>query len=90
MAYRGFFIDRIEEWSQFFEGCNWYTFHPIKIEIEDDRHLGGVEATFIILGLGFRVRWNYQETEEVQELLRRVEDIKSGDAATVIWEDDAP
>src|SRR5690242_18130677 len=26
-TYTGFFIDWIEQWSQFFERCNWYTFH---------------------------------------------------------------
>lgn len=82
MAYRGFFIEWIEEWSQFFQSCNWYTFHPIKIEIEDERNMGGFEMTVIILGLGFRARWNYDETEDVKDILRQVEGIKAGEIET--------
>lgn len=75
--YTGWFIAWIEEWSQFLGGCNWYTFHPIMIELEDDRMMGGVEFTFIVLGLGFRFRWNYKRTEKVEEILAAVEDIKA-------------
>lgn len=71
-SYIGFFVDWIEEWSQFFVGCNWRTFHPIFIEVEDDRSMGGVEATVIVLGVGFRVRWNYRETPEVIGLREQV------------------
>ncbi|MER9196417.1 hypothetical protein NKI13_24550 [Mesorhizobium australicum] len=77
MAYRGVFIVWIEQWSQFFSACNWYTFNPIMFEIEDEPSMGGLEATFIILGLGFRVRWNYEETEQVKDIVRQVEEIKA-------------
>lgn len=53
----------IEEWSQFFSACNWYTFHPIMIELEDDRSLGGLEAIVIVLGVGFRVRYTYDDAK---------------------------
>lgn len=71
------FIEGIEEWSQFSGGCNWYTFHPLLIELEDDRCMGGVEGTLIILGLGFRVRWNYRETEMTKDIARRIAEIES-------------
>ena len=74
-GYKGVSIYWIEEWSQFVQRCNWYTFHPIMIEVEDERNMGGVEATVILLGLGFRVRWNYAITEQVEDLLAQVEEI---------------
>lgn len=74
--YKGWLLEWIEEWSQFFGGCNWYTFHPIQIEVEDDRMMGGVEATVIILGLGLRVRWNYRITEKAADILQSVKNIR--------------
>jgi hypothetical protein len=73
--YTGLYLVGIEEWSQFFGHCNWYTFHPIKIEVEDDLIMGGVEATFILLGLGFRVRLNYARTEQVNQITDSVEQV---------------
>jgi hypothetical protein len=71
-------IEGIEEWSQFFETCNWYTFRVCHFEIEDDRVLGGIEATLVFLGVGFRWRWTYRFTEEMAGILQDVDDIKSG------------
>ncbi|SDG34861.1 hypothetical protein [Pelagibacterium luteolum] len=70
--YEGFFIEWIEQWSQFFQPCNWYTFHPIHVEFEDERSMGGVECTIIVMGFGFRARWNYRRTEKVDEIVRQV------------------
>jgi len=36
-TYTGLFVTWIEDWSQFFQPCNWYTFRPILVEFEDDR-----------------------------------------------------
>lgn len=69
-------VQFIEQWSQLFTRRNWYTFHLVMIEFEDDAHMGGVEATIIVLGLGLRVRWNHTETEEVIELKRRIEEVE--------------
>jgi hypothetical protein len=66
--YTGVFVEWIEEWSQFFEPCNWRTFRVAKLELEDDRIMGGVEFTLILLGLGLRVRWNYASTETVEKI----------------------
>lgn len=77
-GYKGWFIHWIEEWSQFRGGCNWYTFHPIQFEIEDDRSMGGVEMTLIVLGLGFRVRWNWRVTDQAADILQAIDDINSG------------
>lgn len=83
-SYTGFFVEWIEQWSQFVSGCNWYTFHPIKLEIEDDRIMGGVEATVIVLGLGLRVRWNYVEPRHVTRIKRLVAGIKDASPADPI------
>lgn len=73
--YLGFSVYWIEEWSQFFERCNWYTFHPIKIEVEDERSMGGFEVTVIVLGLGFRLRWNYAVTEQLEEIREQIREL---------------
>jgi len=70
------FFDLIEEWSQLTPGWNWRTFHPIMIEFEDDRMMGAVEGTVIFLGLGFRFRWNYRETEQTRKIARQVAELK--------------
>lgn len=77
MSYKGFYFYGIEEWSQFFSKCNWYTFHPFMFEIEDERSMGGIEATVIIMGLGFRVRWNYAQTEMVDDIIQKVSEIRN-------------
>jgi len=77
--YKGFYLYGIEEWTQFFDRCNWYTFHPLMIEVEDERNMGGVEVTVIVLGLGFRARWNYARTKTVDSILEQVAEIKRGD-----------
>lgn len=74
----------IEEWSQFFQPCNWRTFHPVMFEAEDDGLLGGFEVTAILMGLGLRVRWDHSKTEFKDEILKRAEDIRKdgrGDAS---------
>lgn len=76
--YRGLYWNWIEEWSQFFQPCNWYTFHPIMIELEDERNMGGVELTLIVLGLGFRIRWNHTETEMVEKIKSDIDALDLG------------
>jgi hypothetical protein len=73
--YCGWFIDWIEQYSQFFRQDNWYTYNPVVIEFEDDRCMGGAEITLIVLGLGFRLRWNYEETEQVKEIIKQMDEL---------------
>lgn len=72
------FIHLFEEWSQFFERCNWYTFRFVLLEFENDETLGGVEITLAIFGLGVRVRWNHTETETIREIKEQVAEIQKG------------
>lgn len=71
-------VEFCEDWSQFFQSCNWYTFRFCMIEFENDTSLGGVEATIVLLGIGFRWRWNHTRTETMAQILQDVDDIKSG------------
>jgi hypothetical protein len=80
--YKGVIFNWIEEWSQFFHRCNWRTFHFAHFEVEDDRILGAIEATLILLGLGFQVRWNYKTTEFAAHLRQLHDDVKSGKEPT--------
>lgn len=86
--YVGFHFDWIEQWAQIFQRCNWYTFDLIKVEFEDDRMMGGVEVSMILLGLGFRLRWNYKETEQFKEVKKMAEGVVNGDIETFEWKDD--
>lgn len=70
------FFEFINEWTQFSKGWNWRTFHPFMIEVEEDRCMGGFEATFIFMLVGFRVRVNYVETNTTEEINKALEDLK--------------
>lgn len=53
------FAHLINDWEQVFGSWNWYTFHWIHLYMENEIMTGGFEFEFVVLGLGFRVRWNY-------------------------------
>jgi hypothetical protein len=82
LEHENWLLQPIEEWSQFWQSCNWYTFHPIKIEIENDASLGGIEATIIILGVGLRWRWNHTETELGRKIADDITAIRNGSLET--------
>jgi hypothetical protein len=71
--YLGFHITWYEEWSQFFRNDNWYTFRPILIEFENDKIMGGLEVTVIILGLGVTVRYNHTITDDVSYIRNEID-----------------
>lgn len=79
------FIDWYQEWSQLWEGCNWYDFTICHIAFENDKIMGGVEATFVLFGLGLRWRWNHTRTEQMAEVEQAVAEIKAGTARTRPW-----
>lgn len=82
-GYLGVSVYWIEEWSQLVQRCNWYTFHPLMIELEDERSMGGLELTVIILGLGFRLRWNYAVTEQVESIRQQIQELQEDRAPSV-------
>ncbi len=72
--YKGVFIEFRQQWTSLFGKYNWYTFQFAFIEFEWDKMMGGVEFTCIILGLGFRVRYNYAVTDTVEEVMSGMEE----------------
>ena len=73
--YTGLFVEFSQQWSQFFQFSNWYTFNLINIEFEHEPIFGGTEFTFVLFGFGIRIRYNYEETEEVKDIMERVDRI---------------
>ena len=63
-----------EDWSQFSYDCNWRTVDLVKIEVEDDRMFGAWEITVKLMGVGFRFRHIYTETDEAKRIARQVAD----------------
>lgn len=73
----------INQWNQFKGKWNWYTATLLLVEFENDIWTGGAEFTFIILGLGFRIRWNYNfenshvgkriMSSETQKFIKKIE-----------------
>jgi hypothetical protein len=59
---KNIFINGVNEWRQLCGGFNWYTFSFINIWIERDDMLGkSWEFGFVLLGLGFYIRYNTEE-----------------------------
>ena len=80
---KSWFIDWTNQWPQLWEDHNWYDCDLIWIRFENDKIMGGVEATFILFGLGFRWRWNHTRTEQMAECEDAIEEILAGTAKTV-------
>jgi hypothetical protein len=63
--FKRFIFSFINEWVQLFDTFNWYTFTFINIEFENEVMTGGYEFLVIILGLGFRIRYNRKCSDEI-------------------------
>lgn len=71
----------IEEWSQIWSRCNWYTFTPISMEFENDVHMGKAEAVVMFFGLGFRVAWCTNTDAEGRFIIKaRMEELAKADS----------
>ncbi len=57
-------MEGINQWKQLRGGFNWYTFTPIQVEFEKENMAYGYEFIFILIGLGFRVRYNTDKSFE--------------------------
>jgi len=64
----------VNEWSQLFGKYNWFHFTLIRLDCERDLVVPGFELVFIILGLGFRIRWN--DDWEGTEFGNRLKDLE--------------
>ena len=47
------------EWGQLKGKYNWISVTFIEIYFENEKMTGGLEFHFMLLGLGFNFRWNY-------------------------------
>jgi len=64
-------INFINEYIQLFYKFNWYTFNPISIEFENESYLGEASIEIIILGLGVRISWLYNEDTPTRRKLKK-------------------
>ena len=64
----------INDWKGLWNEYNWYTFHFIHIYFENDIMTGGLDFEFVVLGLGIRLRYNYDF--EGSETGKRFEEYK--------------
>jgi len=49
------------DWVQFRGKWNWITFRVLQLEVEKDMQIMGWTLTFVVLGVGFHVRYNTGE-----------------------------
>lgn len=56
--FKRFLFSFINEWVQLFGKWNWKTFTLIMVSFEDDTFTRGYEICVILLGFGFRIRYN--------------------------------
>lgn len=77
-GYTGITLTVFEEYTQFFQKCNWYTFTPIHFELDWEKDMGCFSVDFVILGLGFVGTLRYKETKSVRHLRSQVEAITKG------------
>jgi len=68
-----FFVESINDWEQLRGGFNWYTMHILHIYLENDKWTGGVEFEVAVLGLGFRLRYNYNN--RLDKIAKNSEDL---------------
>jgi|SRR5579859_1495636 len=63
------FLHSVNEWNQFGQSFNWYTFHIWTCEVEYDEMLPGLDVRIILFGLGLRFRHNRNwEGSEAQSI----------------------
>jgi hypothetical protein len=53
------FIHTRNDWAQLIGKYNWYSFTFCQVYFENETMTGGWEFECILLGLGFRIRYNY-------------------------------
>jgi len=63
------FMQPINDWGQIIGKYNWYNFHFIHLYIENDVMTGGLEIECVVLRIGFRFRWNYND--KVKKLVKK-------------------
>ena len=57
-------IEGINNWKQLLGTWNWYTWTLIHVEFEKENMAYGFEFMFVLLGFGFRIRYNTDKALE--------------------------
>jgi hypothetical protein len=77
---KNIFITPRNEWSQLLilKEIKWTSFTILMIYIENDKYLGGIDFEFMILGIGFAIRYNnnLEESEGGKVITKYLEDNK--------------
>lgn len=78
------FIHTICEWRQLTGSWNWFTFTPLKVYVEKDCIIPGIEVETILLGLGFRFRHNFDAKmdEDLESSLEEAEEMMNNSKET--------
>lgn len=84
-AEKNWFIDWVQQWDQLWTDCNWYDCDLLWIRFENDKVMGGYEFTFIVLGLGFRWRWNHMMTDSRKDMEETIAGLREGTVTTRPW-----
>ena len=70
------FIHIKNDWSQIFGKWNWISMNFLQLYFEDDKMTGCYEFEFMILGLGFRISYHYNEDSETDNAIKKYEKTK--------------
>lgn len=62
------------DWVQLFGKYNWKTYRLADIQYENDGMVDGWEVSFVLLGIGFRVRYNNPDGELMKDFEKRLKD----------------
>ena len=79
------------QWEQFYFWnwkkikWNWYTFTFFHLEIENDNMVPGYELEFMLLGIGFRFRWNRDWEKEEMEATKTFKDFTKNYKVMLSW-----
>lgn len=69
------FISFIFQWKQLKGNWNWYNFNLIEISFMKDIIVPGIEVTFILFGIGFSFRHNFDwGGSEIKEIIDDLEE----------------
>lgn len=73
------FLHFLNDWKQMFGKWNWISVNFIQIYFEKDIMTGGYEFECMLLGLGFRIRYTYDDSKikkwskEVSKIIKKNE-----------------
>lgn len=73
--FKNFVFSFRNDWKQIGGKYNWYNFTLCSIWFENETYTGGVEFEFVVLGLGFWIRYNYNSAK-IKELLKEAKEDK--------------